>query len=279
MYDKLINGSEKVKIKIEELKKIQLDILKDIDNFCKKNNIKYWLDYGTLIGAIRHSGYIPWDDDIDIGMLREDYDKFLKEYNKNNNQYQFISCENDKDYLFPFGKVIDTNTILYEPDENGIKIGVYVDIFVHDKASDNNLDNKKSYQKRDLYNKLRIAQIFPNLYDKTSLKKRLLRFFVNLYLKFLPKNYYTKKIIKNSMKYNNKDTSKIADFIAPYEVVVDKKIFDKTIDVTFEKNKYPAPIGYDEYLRTIYGDYMKLPPKEKRISNHNFKAYYKENDK
>jgi len=212
-------------------------------------------------------------------MLREDYDKFLKEYNKNNNQYQFISCENDKDYLFPFGKVIDTNTILYEPDENGIKIGVYVDIFVHDKASDNNLDNKKSYQKRDLYNKLRIAQIFPNLYDKTSLKKRLLRFFVNLYLKFLPKNYYTKKIIKNSMKYNNKDTSKIADFIAPYEVVVDKKIFDKTIDVTFEKNKYPAPIGYDEYLRTIYGDYMKLPPKEKRISNHNFKAYYKENDK
>ena len=266
-------------IKIDELKKIQVDILSNIDSFCKKNNIKYWLDYGTLLGAVRHSGYIPWDDDIDIGMMREDYDKFLKEYNNYSKKYQVLSCEYDKDYLFPFAKVIDTNTILYEPDEDGIKIGVYVDIFVHDNASDIDKNNTDNYKKRDFYNKLRIAQIFPNMYDKTSMKKKILRFFINTYLKFFPKNYYTRKIAENSQRFSKEKTKRIADFIAPYELVVDKKLFKDLIDVTFEKKKYPAPIGYDEYLKIIYKDYMKLPPKEKRVSNHQFKAYYKENDK
>ena len=266
-------------IKLEELKKIQIDILNDIDSFCKKNNIKYWLDYGTLLGAIRHSGYIPWDDDIDIGMMREDYNKFLKEYNKHTNKYQILACENAKDYLFPFAKVIDTNTILYEPDEDGIKIGVYVDIFVHDNASDNDQDNINNYKKRDFYNKLRIAQIFPNMYDKTSTKKKILRFFINTYLKFFPKNYYTKKIINNSQRFNKEKTKKIADFIAPYEAVVDKKLFKDFINVSFEKKKYPVPVGYDEYLKAIYNDYMTLPPKEKRVSNHQYTAYYKEDDK
>ena len=94
-------------INIKELKEIQIAILNDIDKFCKKNQIKYWLDYGTLIGAIRHSGYIPWDDDIDIGMLREDYDKFIKTYNNQATKYKLLACENDNDYYFPFAKVID----------------------------------------------------------------------------------------------------------------------------------------------------------------------------
>jgi len=264
-------------ITINELKKIQLDILDDIDDFCKKNKINYWLDYGTLLGAIRHSGYIPWDDDIDIGMLRDDYDKFIKTYQSN--KYKLLSCENNNDYYFPFAKVIDNNTILYEPDEKGIKIGVYIDIFVHDKASNNSLENTNNYNKRDLYNKLRIAQLFPNNYDKKNIKKRIMRFFLKIYLKFLPKNYYTKKISENSKRFINQDTQKIADFIAPYRLVVNKDIFKKFINVKFEKKNYPAPIGYDEYLQTIYGNYMKLPPKEKRISNHTFKAYYKNNDK
>lgn len=268
-----------MEIKTKELKELQINILDNINMFCKENNIKYWLDYGTLLGAVRHSGYIPWDDDIDIGMMRDDYNKFLKEYNKFSKRYKFISSENDKSYLFPFGKVIDTETILYEPDENGIKIGVYVDVFAHDNASDNDIENKKCYQKRDLYNKLRIAQIFPNLYDKTSLKKKIMRFFLKLYLRLLPKNYYNKKIVTNAQMFNNQKTNKIADFIAPYELVVDKKIFSKYIDITFEKKKYPAPIGYDEYLKTIYGNYLELPPKEKRVSNHKFVAYYKKNDK
>ena len=262
-------------IDVKELKKIQIKILDNIDSFCKKHNINYWIDCGTLLGAIRHKGYIPWDDDIDVGMLRDDYDKFLELYNKENSRYKLFAAEIDKDYYFQFGKVIDTNTILYEPDpETGIKIGVYVDVFVYDNAPDDDKLVKEMYDKRDYYNKFRIAQLFPKLYDKTSLKKRIMRFFLNIYLKFLPKNYYNKKCIANSKRYVKENTKRVGNFTSDVRIAVDKHVFDSFIDVEFEKKMYKAPVGYDEWLKAFYKDYMKLPPKEKQVSSHKFKAYY-----
>ena len=262
-------------IDLNELRKIQVKILDDIHLFCKKNRIKYWIDCGTLLGAIRHKGYIPWDDDIDIGMLREDYEKFLKTYNNRDSRYKLLAIENDKEYNFQFGKVIDSNTILWEPDpETGVKSGVYVDVFVYDNAPDDDKLVKKMYDKRDKYNKLRNAQLYPNMYDKSSFKKRVMHFFVNCYLKLLPKTYYSKKCIKNSKKYMNEKTKRVGNFTSNARICCDKKIFKKFIEVTFEKKKYMAPVGYDDWLKAFYGDYMKLPPKEKRVSLHKFKAYY-----
>ena len=262
-------------IDINELKKIQINILNYIDKICKKNKINYWIDCGTLLGAVRHSGYIPWDDDIDIGMLRDDYDKFLRIFNQEKSRYRLYASELDKDYYFQFGKVMDTKTVLYEPDENGIKSGVYVDVFVYDNAPDDDNKLKRMYDRRDFLNKFRIAQLYPKLYDKSSLKKRILRFFLNLYLKLLPKNYYTKKCIKNSKRYANKETKRVGNFTSAKRMVGNKDIFKSFVELTFEKKKYPAPIGYNEWLQAFYGDYMKLPPKEKRVSLHKFKAYYK----
>ena len=262
-------------ININELKKIQVEILDYIDKFCKKNKINYWIDCGTLLGAIRHSGYIPWDDDIDIGMLRDDYDKFLRLFNNEDSKYKLLAVENNNDYYFAFGKVVDTNTVLFEPDEEtGIKTGVYIDVFVYDNAPDDDKLVKEMYDKRDYYNKFRIAQLYPSLYDKTSFKKRIMRFFLNLYLKFLPKNYYTKKCIQNSKKYIYNNTKRVGNFTSDAKIICDKHIFNSFIPVTFENKKYPAPVGYDEWLKAFYGDYMKLPPKEKQVSNHKFKAYY-----
>lgn len=262
-------------IDIKELRKIQLEILDTVDKYCKKNNIKYWIDCGTLLGAVRHKGYIPWDDDIDIGMLREDYDKLLNTFNNNNTKYKLMALELNKDYYFPFGKIVDTNTILYEPDEKtGIKGAVYLDVFVYDNAPDDDLKLKEMYDKRDYYNKFRIAQLYPKMYDKSSLKKRIMRFFLNIYLKFLPKNYYTKKCIKNSKRYINENTKRVGNFTSDKRMSGDKDIFHSFIDVTFENKKYPAPVGYDKWLKAFYGDYMKLPPKDKRVSLHKFKAYY-----
>ncbi len=264
-------------INVDELKKIQVKILNNVDNFCKENKINYWLDCGTLLGAIRHKGYIPWDDDIDIGMLRNDYDKFLEAYNSSNKKYQLLAVEKNKDYYFQFGKVIDTDTILYEPDEkSGVKSGVYIDVFVYDNAPDDDILLKKMFDKRDFYNKLRIAQLYPNNYDHKDIKKRILRFFIQIYLSILPKNYYTKKIIKNSKKYMNKETKRVGNFTSATRFSCDKEIFKSFIDVEFEGKKYKAPVGYDKWLKSIYGDYMKLPPKEKRVSHHFFKAYYKD---
>lgn len=265
-------------INIDDLKKIQLKILDNVNEFCKKNKINYWIDCGTLLGAVRHSGYIPWDDDIDIGMLREDYDKFLKLYNKDNTRYQLHAAELQEDYYFQFGKVVDTNTILYEPDETGIKGAVYVDVFVYDNAPDDNEKLKEMYDKRDYYNKFRIAQLFPNNYDKSSIKKRIMRFFLNIYLKFLPKNYYNKKCIENSKRYINEDTKRVGNFTSDKRMTGDKKIFKSFVKLKFENKKYPAPVGYKDWLKAFYGDYMTLPPKEKQVSHHKFKAYYKGED-
>ena len=263
-------------IDIKELRKIQIEILDNVDEFCKKNNINYWIDCGTLLGAVRHKGYIPWDDDIDIGMLREDYDKFLNLFNKVNTRYKLNALELDKDYYFPFGKVVDTNTILYEPDEEtGIKGAVYIDVFVYDNAPDDDSKVDEMYDKRDNYNKFRIAQLYPKMYDKSSFKKRIMRFFLNIYLKFLPKNYYTKKCIDNSKRYINENTKRVGNFTSAKRMTGDKEIFNSFVELSFENKKYPAPVGYKKWLEAFYGDYMKLPPKEKQVSLHKFKAYYK----
>lgn len=119
---------------IDEVKKVQLQILSHVAKFCDENGICYWIDSGTLLGAIRHKGYIPWDDDIDIGMLREDYDRFSEIFNKANSTYHFLCIENTPDFYLPHGKVCDSETILYEPDENGYKSAVNIDIFVYDNA-------------------------------------------------------------------------------------------------------------------------------------------------
>ncbi len=261
-------------INLAELKKIQVQILNQVNDFCQKNKINYWLDCGTLLGAVRHKGYIPWDDDIDIGMLREDYNKFIDTFNKTNRRYKLLCNENDKDYYFAFGKVIDTKTILYEPDEEtGIKSGVYIDVFVYDNAPDDQKLMDKMFKKRDLYNKLRVAQLYKDEYDHTSIKKRIIRFFLNIYLHFLPIDYYTKKIIDNSKTYINDDTKCVGNFTSTTKFIGNKRIFKSFTKLEFEGKKYPAPIGYDEWLKNIYGDYMQLPPKEKRVSHHEFKAY------
>ena len=266
-------------IKLDELKKIQVEILENVNDFCQKNNIKYWLDCGTLLGAVRHKGYIPWDDDIDIGMLREDYDKFMKLFNKNNTRYKFYSIENNEDFYFQFGKVLDMNTLLYEPDETGVKLNVYIDVFVYDNAPFDDKICDKMFKKRDLYRKMRYAKFYPKAYDHTSFKKRIMRFFLNIYLKFVPKNYYVKKLINNSKRYANEDTGGVGNFTSKTKFICDKSIFQDFVDVSFEGKKYPAPVGYDKWLKSFYGDYMKLPPKEKRVSNHVFKAYMKDEEK
>lgn len=269
------------KIDTEELKKIQLKILREVADFCEKNNIKYWIDCGTLLGAIRHKGYIPWDDDIDVGMLREDYDKFQRIFNKEDGKYTFVSYESDPTFYLPSGKVIDNSTVLYEPDENGVKLAVNIDIFVYDNAPDDDKEVKKMFDERD-----RLRNAYMRTSEHINFEKNFLKRILRLGRKILYKIRYCGRaqyckdaianMIKNSKKYATCKTERVGDFMSFSRMVCSRRAFDSFVDVEFEGEKYKAPVGYDEWLRAFYGDYMQLPPVKERVSHHFFVAFYKD---
>ena len=264
------------KIELAELKKIQLQILRYFDEFCKKNNISYWLDCGTLLGAIRHNGYIPWDDDIDVGMLREDYDKLIKLNNMfNTDKYKFNCYELDKKWKYSIGKVLDMDTVLYEPDmKHGIKTCVNIDVFVYDVAPTDDNELNRMYSRHDYYFKLNSCRNIKRFYTKEKQKFNFIRVPVFYLFHVFPSGFFVNKIIKNSKRLSGNDTGYVGNFILSTRIRCDKEIFKSFIDVEFEGYKFPVPKRYDELLKSLFGDYMKLPPKEKRVSHHIFEAYF-----
>lgn len=260
-------------IDVEELKKMQLEILAKVNLFCKENNISYWLDSGTLLGAIRHNGYIPWDDDIDIGMLREDFNKFISNFNKENVRYQVICNELQQDCFYPYAKVLDTKTALYEPDENGTKLSVNIDLFVYDVTPDEKSAGRQ-YDRRDRLKNLNVVQY--KLFRSKEWYKKIPKTLLYYVLKIYPKGYFASQIVKNSKQYEGTNAKYVGNFTSESRVLCDKKVFDSFIMKEFEGKEYPVPVGYDAWLTAFYGDYMKLPPVEKRISHHAFKAYIDE---
>ena len=133
---------------VEELQKIELEILKYIDKVCKENNLTYFLAYGTLIGAIRHKGFIPWDDDVDIQMPRDDYNKLCDILKEENGRYKLLDHKEGLGYIYPFAKVIDSNTRLIETGlTETVNMGVYIDIFPID-GTPNDFKKRKKYLKK-----------------------------------------------------------------------------------------------------------------------------------
>lgn len=257
----------------EGLKKIQIEILDVVTDFCDKNNIKYGLYAGTLLGAVRHKGYIPWDDDIDIVMLREDYDKFMALFNLSNERYRFMCIENNKNCHVPFGKVLDTNTVLYEPDIEGDKLAVNIDIFIYDNAPDNDKQAQKMFDTRD-YLRSRISYTNSScINNEDSIIKKAMKKLLKLYFTMLGRERILLKMVKNSKKYANKDKKKVGSFTEFSRVVCDKDIFGDFVYLEFEGKMYKAPVGWDKLLTALYADYMTLPPKEKQVTHHSFVAY------
>ena len=210
----------------EEVKKIQIEILDVVAAFCEENKINYWLESGTLIGAVRHKGYIPWDDDIDIGMLREDYDRFADLFNKSNDRYRFVDIDNTPDYYAAFAKIIDTNTVLYEPDKNGNKLSVNIDLFVFDNAPDDDKELKKMYDKRDRLQLIVLFSKHDNVLDRDSLFKRLGKKAMHLVCLPFSQEKSIKKMVSNSKKYSNENTSRVGNFLGVIRIASNKRIFD-----------------------------------------------------
>lgn len=261
---------------LDEVKKVQLNILSYVASFCEENGIQYWIDSGTLLGAIRHKGYIPWDDDIDIGMLREDYDRFSALFNETSQEYRFLCVENTPDFYLPHGKVCDDSTILFEPDENGFRSAVNIDVFVYDHAPDDDRELDRMYDRRDQLRHRHAVLNTGIVYAGNPLKYVAKKIRKLIFKVLYGKQNLIKEMVKNSKLYATDSTSRVGNFTAYTRMSCDKRVFEDFVDVEFEGMSFKAPIGYDEWLRSFYGDYMTLPPVEKRVSHHSYQAFFKE---
>lgn len=253
------------------MRNIQLDILDKIHHFCEEKNIRYSLGGGTLLGAIRHKGYIPWDDDVDIMMPRPDYELFLRSFENKYKHLELQHYKNSTACMKTFAKVFDNRTVLVEKFQ---KCGIYVDVFpVDGLPAECELPKFiKGIEERSYW-----------LYRSTN----MLAFDHNILhaVKFL-----IKKIIDPSRK---KIVTQFEDFITQYpfdsspfagaivgryveKEHMDAEVFKSYVDLPFENRLYKGIENYDAYLRKHYGDYMQLPPKEKQVSNHEYSAWWKE---
>lgn len=262
------------KIELDELKQLQLQILDEVVAFCNKHQIKYFLMAGTLLGAVRHQGYIPWDDDIDIGMLREDYERFLELYSKEQGEYYLYGYEVDKKHYYPFLKCCLKKTLMCEGLDKSYKYGVNIDIFPIDAISSQKASSllKKIEQVKRIYRLKNTSMVLDS--QKQSVK-RILKNLVKKLLSVTPASFPFNIIyfLLNQEKINT--PIKKGNIIWGYGEVelVNPTIFDEMILLPFEGKQYSVPKKYDEWLTAIYGDYMKLPPIERRVTHHNFTAY------
>jgi len=261
-------------LSIEEIKRSALETLIQFRDFCDNNHLKYYLAFGTLLGAIRHKGFIPWDDDIDVLMPRKDYEYLINNFNKSAKDSRRLICkEFNHKYYLQFAKIIDTRTIMIEENEN-YKIGIWIDIFPMDTLP----NNKKIKRKINHLN---------FLYKYSSMKIRKGRaFYKNWYITllklFYPSNMtlYKKKMNLIESCMNQKDDGNyylayqyFKEYGLPY---LSKDLFQEGTIVEFEKEKFNAPKEYDTFLRLCYGDYMVLPSENDRVSNHKYICYWKE---
>lgn len=265
-------------IDICELREIQMDILSYIDQVCRDYKIKYSISYGTLLGAIRHKGYIPWDDDIDIMLTRDEYDRLIQVmtdlYNSGNTRYRLLTNNIDKGFCYPFAKVVDEDTLMIEEAKGKKNFGVYVDVFPIDSIPDANSD-KMIRKIRLLYNILVMKSLMIN--KQRSLIKNIIIILSQILLFPISNNFIINRIDVIARQSNRFKESKMACLVWGYgkKEIVPSYIHDQHIDIQFEDRVYRSIKDYHIYLTNLYGDYLKLPPVEKRVSTHTFNAYWK----
>lgn len=254
---------------LRELQLLELDILIEVDNFCQKNNIKYFLGEGTLLGAVRHKGFIPWDDDIDILMLRDDFDKFIKTFG--NEKYRVEYFNTMKKWWLPFAKVrMLKETRFSTPQISKISkhTGPRIDVMPLDYVP-------KEYSKSQKLQGKKIKLLKSVLRNKVlpiGKKIKLYSYFGMIFSKMLPYKYIVKSLNKTLKRYSDMECNYVCNFTGDYDIkkeTFQKNMFDSQKYVKFENIELPISEYYDEMLTKIYGDYMKLPPIEKRVVKHN----------
>lgn len=259
----------------ELLRKVQLtqlEMLKELHRVCTENHIRYFLYCGTFLGAVRHKGFIPWDDDLDVGMLREDYERFRRiAPEKLSSGYCFQDWHTDPAYPHSFGKLRKQGTVYKEAKTASLKEdGFYVDIFPLDNAyADEQQQNAFVRKLMHLYRlKLMKGGNTPWMEDTGIVwKKRIGYLAYQAAALFTTQEQLIQKF--DAMVAQVPDCGKVYEQSGlSTEVVFDRSLFAETADYPFEDGCFPGPKDFDRVLTILYGDYMQLPPEDKRENRH-----------
>lgn len=260
----------------EELKKIQFDLLKDLAAYCDRHDIQYYLAYGTLIGAVRHQGFIPWDDDIDIALPRPDYDRLLTHYNKENqNGPYYLVTPYDDMSCFTYSKLIDCSTIKIEKNAKQVQnqyLGVDIDIFPIDRLPKNYKTHMKLHRIKKFIYKLDRYSV-TDMPIKTRKGKAVVAI-----CNAIGHKRWTKLAERLTCRYNQNGTGRLGIDACLYNFEREwhqDSIFGGRCQLMFEGKLFWAPCQYHELLTDIYGDYMQLPPENQRTSTHEYRVYWK----
>lgn len=263
---------------LKKLQNTELSIFKDIVSVCRKYNIGYFMMFGTLIGAIRHKGFIPWDDDMDIGMLREDYNRFAKVFGKEmGGRYTLTTPIRTKGFASTVVKVQKKGTRFIPEYSKTMKCeqGIFIDIFIYDKVSDNEKQYKKQVKRTRTLSRLIFLAGSPNpeinIKGITGKIARFLCKAVHYIFKLIPNIhvYMYKKYVKYSTMANRESSLRYTTFqsTAPDKCIVNIDDLLPYEQVMFEDIMANVPKNYDYILTERYGDYMKLPPEAERVNH------------
>lgn len=260
----------------EELKRISLDILLDVKDYCERHCLQYYLVCGTALGAIRHNGFIPWDDDIDIGMPRPDYEKFLAGYRSET--CYLLDPRSGRNYPYAFAKVCDKRTVLVEKIENPFPMGVYIDVFPIDGIPSDPKKQKQHLTKID-WDLRFISWKRISREKKLDRVHKLIQTVAKTVLAPVPFSVLIDRLDRD-LKSVPYETSEFVGHLATKAYwgsdCKPKAIFEPPVKHAFEDREFCVPGDYDGYLTLEYGDYRKLPPVEKQVSHHDFVAYWAE---
>lgn len=253
---------------------IELDLLSQFDRICKKYNLKYWLLYGSLLGAIRHNGFIPWDDDMDVGIPRKDYEKFLEVAPRELKDPYFLQTPHtDKGSCFSMARLRNSNTtaVIKAFEDEKFNQGIVFDIFPIDNCPE--LGVEERFEKIKQYTINGSAYMRRNRKNLTDKDKTLISQYNG---KDPEQNYDELQELLSQFENDNTEyvcTHVITTYPCKKEMFL-KKDFSETVFVNFEGIKVPIPNGFDNILKTTYGDYMKFPPLSDRGNWHGISTVY-----
>lgn len=265
--ENIINLEEEVRCdylvsqKMKKVWNIELQMVEIFDKICKENDIKYSLSGGSLLGAIRHKGYIPWDDDIDIIMKRNDYNKFIEIAQKELKEPYFLQYyKTEKNYPRGHAQLRNSNTtaIIIGDQYNKFNKGIFIDIFPLDNIPDDEKERREFLEKISKYKEK--LKFYYNIESKSKIKYYIKKIIRTVKYKIINYNKQIEKYEKEIQKYNNIETKQCgAVGFRPKEFKYENSWLDDIIETQFETLKLNITKNYDELLTRQYGDYMKIP--------------------